>query len=52
MTEAQKSQVVDYGWEGGEAEPSHDYLQPVVMNVLKDLAPRGNGTYLTRSQVG
>ena len=40
MTEAEKSPVVDYGWESGEAEASHDYLQPVVMNVLTHLAPR------------
>jgi 2-polyprenyl-6-hydroxyphenyl methylase/3-demethylubiquinone-9 3-methyltransferase len=30
-----KSSIPDYGWESGEAEASHDYLQPVVLSALR-----------------
>lgn len=31
--------IPDYGWNSGEAEQSHDYLQPVVLSALRCCAP-------------
>lgn len=39
---ASNTSIPDYGWESGEAERSHDYLQPVVLSALRTYAPRGS----------
>jgi len=31
--------IPDYGWSSGDAEASHDYLQPVVLSAVRALAP-------------
>lgn len=31
--------IPDYGWHSGDAEKSHDYLQPVVLSAVRALAP-------------
>jgi 2-polyprenyl-3-methyl-5-hydroxy-6-metoxy-1,4-benzoquinol methylase len=31
--------IPDYGWQSGDAEQSHDYLQPVVLSAVRTLAP-------------
>lgn len=40
MSEAATNRSIpDYGWHSGEAEQSHDYLQPVVLSALRVSAP-------------
>ena len=51
--------IPDYGWNSGTAETSHDYLQPVVLSVLRACAPAarvfdagcGNGALLRKLQL-
>lgn len=33
-----QTSIPDYGWSSGEAEASHDYLQPVVLSALRVVA--------------
>lgn len=58
-----KNSIPDYGWDSGEAEQSHDYLQPVVLSALRTCAPLrdtparvfdagcGNGALLRKLQL-
>ena len=42
MTEVVTNTTIpDYGWNSGEAEASHDYLQPVVLSAVRACAPIG-----------
>ena len=36
---ASNTSIPDYGWHSGDAEQSHDYLQPVVLAAVRALAP-------------
>jgi 2-polyprenyl-6-hydroxyphenyl methylase/3-demethylubiquinone-9 3-methyltransferase len=36
---ATNTSIPDYGWDSGEAEQSHDYLQPVVLSAMRACAP-------------
>jgi 2-polyprenyl-3-methyl-5-hydroxy-6-metoxy-1,4-benzoquinol methylase len=36
---ASNTVIPDYGWRSGDAEQSHDYLQPVVLAAVRMLAP-------------
>lgn len=38
---AGNTSIPDYGWHTGEAERSHDYLQPVVLSALRACRPLG-----------
>jgi 2-polyprenyl-3-methyl-5-hydroxy-6-metoxy-1,4-benzoquinol methylase len=38
---ATNTTIPDYGWNSGEAEASHDYLQPVVLSALRSVVPAG-----------
>lgn len=60
---ASNTSIPDYGWDDGEAEASHDYLQPVVLSALRTVAPLeahpprvfdagcGNGALLRKLQL-
>lgn len=60
---ATNTSIPDYGWSSGEAEASHDYLQPVVLAALRSCMPIqskpvrvfdagcGNGALLHKLQV-
>jgi len=60
---ATNTSIPDYGWNTGEAEASHDYLQPVVLSALRTAAPMsaraarvfdagcGNGALLRKLQL-
>jgi 2-polyprenyl-3-methyl-5-hydroxy-6-metoxy-1,4-benzoquinol methylase len=38
---ANNTSIPDYGWNSGDAEASHDYLQPVVLSAVRARAPVG-----------
>lgn len=60
---ASNTSIPDYGWHSGDAERSHDYLQPVVLTAVRGLAPLrstparvfdagcGNGALLRKLQL-
>ncbi|MET0534862.1 MAG: methyltransferase domain-containing protein [Steroidobacter sp.] len=60
---ASNTSIPDYGWNSGDAERSHDYLQPVVLAAVRALAPLratparvfdagcGNGALLRKLQL-
>ena len=37
--QAGNTSIPDYGWHSGDAEQSHDYLQPVVLSAVRALTP-------------
>ncbi len=41
---ATNTSIPDYGWESGEAEASHDYLQPVVLATVRACLPAASAT--------